>query len=205
MQIVRLATPVLWLSPWLHNIWIFNFQFTSTFKIFVRSRRDWKEKMPERIPTVRMYYICPFCFYLHLYYAPDKSELIHNHVLRHISQICEFFRSRKSGAYAKCRVFCSLANEHRNLHAKLYYAICCGGGGGALPNYVAVYKIWKLTKEYYYKWEEIRPHSLLWNSRNFEVFSLNVSSTYPNLHGHRHWVKNSGDIVIALAEVLVCC
>ncbi len=34
-----------------------NFQFpiTSIFKIFVRSRRDWKEKMPERIPTGIIY------------------------------------------------------------------------------------------------------------------------------------------------------
>jgi hypothetical protein len=59
--IVRLATPVLWLSPWLHNIWIFNFQFTSTFKIFVRSHRDWKERMPERIPTLPLFQSLRLC------------------------------------------------------------------------------------------------------------------------------------------------
>ncbi len=35
MQIVRLATPVLWLSPRLHNIWIFNFQFTQLLKFLL--------------------------------------------------------------------------------------------------------------------------------------------------------------------------
>jgi hypothetical protein len=52
MQIVRLATPVLWLSP---DFTTSEFSISNLLhfqKIFVRSRRDWKEKMPGRIPTI---------------------------------------------------------------------------------------------------------------------------------------------------------
>jgi hypothetical protein len=46
-----LSTPVLWPSPLTSQHLHFQFLITSLLKIFVRSRRDWKEKMPGRIST----------------------------------------------------------------------------------------------------------------------------------------------------------
>ncbi len=61
---VRLATPVLWLSLLTSQL---NFQFpiTSLLKIFVRSCRDWKEKMPGRTPTT---------YYLHYFFMESMWQ-----------------------------------------------------------------------------------------------------------------------------------
>ncbi len=50
-QIACITTPVLWLLPLNSQHLNFQFPITSIFK-FVRSRRDPKEKLPGRVPTV---------------------------------------------------------------------------------------------------------------------------------------------------------
>ncbi len=55
-QIVRLATPILWLSFLTSQHLNFQFPITSLLKLFVRSRGDWKEKMPGRILTCIKWY-----------------------------------------------------------------------------------------------------------------------------------------------------
>jgi hypothetical protein len=56
-----LSNPCFWPSPLTSQHLHFQFPITSVLKIFVRSRRDWKEKMPGRIPTLGSFFQFLFC------------------------------------------------------------------------------------------------------------------------------------------------